>query len=197
MPTKDELRAHFKHMRAAIPKQERVRIDHEIARRVLESSVFAACTTLCTYISFGAEVDTREIIQEAWRAGKQIALPRVVAGTRTMKWYAVDSFDGLETSNFGVEEPPENPQYEIDPAKVSAADPSAMLALVPGLTFDSFGFRLGYGGGFYDVFLERFSGTSVGLCRTCQLSERLGCLEYYDRPVDFVVTETSGIDEAG
>lgn len=49
------------------------------------------------------------------------------------------------------------------------------VALVPGLAFDREGFRLGYGGGFYDTFLPAFPGASIGLIRACQLVERSPC----------------------
>ena len=67
------------------------------------------------------------------------------------------------------------------------------LALVPGLAFDAAGFRLGYGGGFYDTFLADFPGTTVGLCRTCQLSAVPLPRGPYDLPVGLVVTEDGDI----
>ena len=63
------------------------------------------------------------------------------------------------------------------------------LALVPGLAFDAAGFRLGYGGGFYDTFLPNFPGTSIGLIRACQLVERLAVRDVHDAPVNIVALE--------
>lgn len=114
---------------------------------------------------------------------KVVALPRVVPGTRAMRWFSVDSLEGLERSPFGVEEPPADAAREVFPAVLPLA-----LALVPGLAFDAAGFRLGYGGGFYDTFLPTFPGTSMGLCRAAQLADHLPH-EDYDMPVDEVVTE--------
>ncbi|WP_165170164.1 5-formyltetrahydrofolate cyclo-ligase [Adlercreutzia sp. ZJ242] len=68
------------------------------------------------------------------------------------------------------------------------------LAIVPGLAFDAQGFRIGYGGGFYDAFLAAFPGTSVGLCREASLLPSLraqGALDAHDRPVDIVLAESS------
>lgn len=76
-----------------------------------------------------------------------------------------------------------NGAREVFPAVLPLA-----LALVPGLAFDAAGFRLGYGGGFYDTFLPTFPGTSMGLCRAAQLADHLPH-EDYDMPVDEVVTE--------
>ena len=65
--------------------------------------------------------------------------------------------------------------------------------IVPALAIDMQGFRLGYGGGYYDAFLADFPGVSIGLCREAQVVESLAALgarERYDIPVDLVITET-------
>lgn len=66
------------------------------------------------------------------------------------------------------------------------------MALVPGLTFDAAGYRLGYGGSFYDTFLAMFDGVSVGLCREAQLTQTLisdGIIDTHDLLVQLVVAE--------
>lgn len=183
---KQELREQFKQLRSGIPAEERARMDAGIEQQVLGLPEFAAADALLAYLSFGAEVETRGIIEAAWAAGKTVALPRCVPGTRTMVWYLVDSFDGLVRSPIGVEEPAEDPTREVDPAGLGAA-----LVLVPGLTFDAQGFRMGYGGGFYDVFLAGpgAHAVSVGLCREVQLSDRVQALDQHDLPVRIVATE--------
>ncbi len=185
---KSTLRAHFREVRRALSHAERHRVDAAIAKRVAALPAFADAALLCTYLSFGAEVDTRALIERAWAAGKVVALPRVVPGARAMRWFTVDSLEGLERSPFGVEEPPADAAREVFPAVLPRA-----VALVPGLAFDAAGFRLGYGGGFYDTFLADFSGATVGLCRTCQLSAAPLPRGPYDRPVGLVVTEDGDI----
>ncbi len=180
---KNQLRRHFKAVRAGLLEGERRAIDAAIAGNVAGLPEFAEADGVFTYLSFGAEVDTRILIECAWTVGKTVALPRVVPGTRQMRWYAVDSLDCLERSSFGVEEPPADPAREVTPV-----DFACPVALVPGLAFDGAGYRLGYGGGFYDTFLPTFPGTSMGLCRAAQLADHLPH-EDYDMPVDEVVTE--------
>ena len=181
---KKELRKHFMTLRAAIPVDERARIDEAIARNVLELPEYQSAETLLPYLSFGSEIDTRRIIQDAWDAGKTVALPLCTPGTHDMTWHSVDSLEGLVRSKIGVEEPPYDLATEIDPLAADAA-----LAIVPGLTFDARGYRLGYGGGFYDVFLSHFKGHTVGLCRHAQLSDHVEALDAHDIPVHIVVTE--------
>ena len=188
---KDALRRRMKDVRRDLGSEQRERIDADIARSLFATAFWQQASTVLTYLSFGSEVDTHRIIEEAWRAGKTVALPRCVRSTRTMDWHRVTSLDGLARSAFGVEEPPDDPATLIDPAAAAPASTSA-IALVPGLAFDAQGFRIGYGGGFYDAFITHFPGTAIGLCREAQLIPDLreaGVLEEHDAPVRLVVTE--------
>ena len=76
-----------------------------------------------------------------------------------------------------------------------------MVVVVPGLVFDKFGYRLGYGAGYYDRILDKLSCvayvSTVGLCRVQTLLDDLHALhlvEAHDRPVDVVITQTSMYD---
>lgn len=184
---KAELRRHFRHVRSSIPVDDRDCADVTICAQVATRSAFRKSDLLLPYLSFGAEVETRGIIERAWEAGKTVALPRCVPGSRLMRWHRIESFDGLVRSSLGVEEPADEASTLVDPAASSRA-----VALVPGLAFDARGYRLGYGGGFYDVFLAGFKGVSMGLCRTAQLVDDLACLgavDALDLPVDMVICE--------
>lgn len=188
---KAALRRRFRAARAALDPACRAHVDAAIAARVAASPAFERAAVILTYLSFGAEVDTRELIRAAWRAGKVVAVPRVL-GPHELGWYRIDSFDGLERSPHGMEEPAPDPQRAVDPQDAFHA--ARMLALVPGLAFDRAGYRLGYGGGFYDAFLRGFPGTSLGLCRAASLVPSLGSLgarEPHDMPVARVVTENA------
>lgn len=182
---KRELRRHYKEVRSALGEDGRARRDAAIAGRVTRLPEYLAADTVLTYLSVGDEVDTRALVRDAWARGKSVALPWCVPGTRRMRWFRVSSLDGLVRSPFGVEEPVPDPALEADPKALRRA-----LAIVPGLSFDERGYRMGYGGGFYDVFLADFAGVSVGLCREPQMSA-VGALalDGHDVPVDVVVTE--------
>lgn len=186
---KHELRQRYLRLRADLGGHARAEADALIAAHVLASDEYHACDVLLTYLSIGDEVDTRRIVERAWEDGKAVALPRCIPNSRRMGWYVVDDLDHLVKSRFGVEEPVPDPARELDPSR---REGDGMLALVPGLAFDARGFRLGYGGGFYDVFLSGFAGRSLGLCREAQLVEDLvglGAVDAFDLPVDRVVSE--------
>lgn len=197
---KQALRAQLRAARAAMAPEERARCDAAIAAQVVATLAFAQAPMVLSYLSFGAEVETRAIIRAAWDAGKVVALPRVV-GPHQLAWYRVDSFEGLVPSAYGMEEPAPDPERAIDPMHpVSIAGhmasgvsdaPARILALVPGLAFDQKGYRLGYGGGFYDSFLSAFPGVSLGLCRKAALYPSLAACDVcapHDVPVTAVIS---------
>ena len=185
--SKKELRAQMLAQRNALDAVERQAMDAALAARVEELPEWADAQVVFPYLSFGTEVDTRQLIADAWAQGKRVALPRCVPGSREMAWYIVESLDGLVKSKLGVEEPVEDPTREIDPCGAETA-PHA-LVLVPGFTFDAQGYRLGYGGGFYDVFLSRYKGAAVGLCRDCFFDAVELTRGEFDLPVGLVVTD--------
>ena len=189
--SKRQMRKILRRLRSSLSQDRRATADTAIAEAVWTLPAWEDAGTVLPYLSFGAEVDTRHIIERAWRDGKVVALPRVVPGTRQMRWFEVSSFAGLEKSPMGVEEPPIDPATEVDPSSDSTA-----LAIVPGLAFDANGYRVGYGGGFYDEFLSSFRGRSVGLCRGVTLMEDLlplGVLEPHDMAVEVVATDAEKV----
>lgn len=105
------------------------------------------------YASTDIEVDTRRAIDYCIECGIPVALP--VSGDTELLFYFIDSVNELSKGRFGIDEPPR--------VKPAAADEKT-LCVVPALCADGEGFRLGYGRGYYDRFLDRFHGTSVILC---------------------------------
>lgn len=177
-------------LRDALPEGERERVDAAILSRCQGLDAWRNAGVILTYLSMGSEVDTHPIIRAAWGLGKTVALPYCVPHTRRMRWYAADSLDGLVRSRFGVLQPDPDTFGEVDPFG------PGRLALVPALCFDRAGYRLGYGGGFYDTFLSSFEGVAIGLCRGAQLRDDLrgeGLVEPHDVPVGVVVTDAETI----
>lgn len=194
MHQKADFRKKLLEMRKALPEDVRHTEDALIAERVCTLPAFEDAEYVLAYLSFGNEVDTHTILQRAWSEGKAIVLPRCVEGTRDMRWFEVRSGADLEASSFGMKEPCPASCREITPAEYNR---TGTVALVPGLAFDAQGYRIGYGGGFYDTFLADFTGTSVGLCRSMFLYDDLRAekaIDRHDMPVDIVVTPLSVAD---
>lgn len=187
--SKKRLREEHKRQRENLPLAERARMDARISEKAGACRVFRDAEVVLTYLSFGVEADTRGLIELALREGKTVAVPRCVPGARLMTWHRFAFESELEDARFGGEEPVFSEETLVDPLDRRGG---RAVALVPGLAFDLQGYRLGYGGGYYDRFLAEFPGVSIGLCRSAFLWEDLraaGVVSAHDLPVDIVITD--------
>jgi len=150
-----------------------------LAEKLYNTEQYRDCKSLYAYLSFNQEVRTNPIIQHAWADGKRVAVPKVVGDEMVFIW--IDSFESLAPQGaFHIMEP-------IGDGPV--ADDERALILMPGLAFDPQGHRVGYGGGYYDRFLEKEPDHPlVALCYDFQLYDRLE-VEAHDVPVDVVITD--------
>lgn len=155
---KKDLRSRYKRVRDAIPPEKKAEKDSKILERLLNLPEYKNCDTLLCYVSMQSEVDTRKLIELSLAAGKRVAVPRCVGNSREMDFYRINSLNELSPRTFGVLEPPESAERLV-------GDFSRGLCVLPGLVFDMQGYRLGYGGGYYDRFLSsKFSGPTAGIC---------------------------------
>ncbi len=177
---KTDLRSGFKSKRNEMPEHIKLNMDSEIQSRFLTLRQYAKCDTVFTYVSKDLEVDTYAIIRAAWANGKKVAVPKCIEDSK-MDFYYIESMDDLEDGSFGVKEPVESKCKKV-------ADLSRGLCIVPGLSFDAEGYRLGYGKGYYDRFLSKFGGETVGLCYSNCIKWKLPHGKY-DRAVDVIVTD--------
>lgn len=179
---KRNLRERGKKIRLAIPPLKKQEKDEKIRARVMNLPEYKACKTVLCYVSTKAEVDTHKLIESVIADGKTVGVPYCVEGTRDMRFYKIGSINELKPRTFGVLEPdPEESRLIVDF--------SDSICVLPGLAFDMAGFRLGYGGGYYDRFLSRnYSGVTVGICYSeCTLTSlRHG---RYDMACDMLVTD--------
>lgn len=178
---KTELRTSIRKLRSRIDPEKKAEYDAEIQSRVLAHRSYFSSEIIFTYAAMDSEVDTFGIIHAAFANGKQVAVPKCSQGTNEMTFYIISSTDDLAPGYFGILEP-----------KTDVCTPvtnySAGLCVVPGLSFDAEGYRLGYGRGFYDRFLKQFGGVSIGLCYSSCVKWKLP-RGAYDVPVDVIATE--------
>lgn len=178
---KINLRARYRRFREHMNVEQKIELDATIQSRFLALAEYASADIIFTYVSKPIEVDTIALINAALANHKQVAVPRCIPDTYDMEFYCITSLDDLEKGNFGVLEP-------ISSKCCLVSDYSKGLCIVPGLSFDAQGYRLGYGKGYYDRFLAEFRGDTVGICYS-------GCVQwnlphgYYDKPVDLLITE--------
>ena len=176
---KQQLRARFKSLRAAITGEEKARRDRMIAERLLSTLAYRNAHGLLLYSAKQDEVETAGLIDRILLEGKKVALPRCYS-RGVMKFFEIQSRCELETGSFGLLEPRDGPDA------VCSSDYE--ICVVPGLAFDRAGYRLGYGKGFYDRYLKEFSGTKIALCYEDFFMDALPAGRF-DVAVDVLITE--------
>jgi 5-formyltetrahydrofolate cyclo-ligase len=179
---KRNLRAQYRQYRERMNPVKKSQHDAAILSRFLSLREYENIRTVFTYVSKPIEVDTTELIRSVLATGKKVAVPLCIPETCGMDFYEIHSLKELVSGAYGVLEP--DPSH----SRPAAEAPESSVCVVPGFSFDSQGYRLGYGKGYYDRFLSEFKGITVGLCYA-------GCVKldlphgYYDRPVDILITE--------
>ncbi|MBU0904344.1 MAG: 5-formyltetrahydrofolate cyclo-ligase [Firmicutes bacterium] len=132
-------------------------------------------------ISSFPEVDTWRLIEHLWSLGIRVAVPKCHVKTRDMQFYEITSFDQLEIVYMKLHEP----KPEIT-NKINAEDISYLI--VPGVVFDALGYRVGFGGGYYDRFLQKYIGPTISLAFDEQVVPSVP-KEHHDLPVDIILTD--------
>ena len=179
---KNALREKYKQIRKEMPADMKKVRDEKILYKRTSLPVYKNCETVLTYVSTPIEVDTRMLIAKALSDGKKVAVPKCIKGTRDMEFYLINSFDDLEEGSFSVLEPV--PEKCVPLKKINKA-----ICIVPALAYDRYGYRLGYGKGYYDRFLSAHKNVfKIGFGYCCCTETKLNHGRY-DIPVDFLVTE--------
>lgn len=173
---KRALRRQISAQKAALTQQQINRASETLAQLLRAHPLYRAANALYAYVSYNQEVRTLPLIARALADGKRVAVPKVYGETMRFLW--LDDLSRLAPGAYGIPEPVfDEPE---------ADDPTA-LVLMPGLAFDAQGHRLGYGGGFYDRFLQREPHPTIALCYDFQLLSELQ-VEAHDIPVDAVLS---------
>jgi|SRR5699024_6486433 len=186
---KNELRKNTINLLTEITDEKRIEIERKIEANLLEQKYWQESSIIGMTISQDLEWDTRGIIEAAWRQGKKVAVPKCLPETKQMNFYIIDSFNDLELAHFNLMEPIPSKTKIIDKNQID-------LLVVPGLLFDKKGYRIGFGGGYYDRFLMDFSNKTVSIGSTYQLKDKVP-VEEYDLPVQHIITELGEITVSG
>lgn len=145
MMTKKELRAEIRQKRNAMSDADILSLSNDICNRVITYDGYKKAEIILTYVPLRGEVDTMPVILDALEKRKVVAVPRVSGST--MNFYQIKSTKDLQAGYMGILEPKEGCPL------VTA--PNALM-IMPGTAFDNAMHRCGYGGGFYDRYLEKY-----------------------------------------
>ena len=178
---KSELRKQVLQDMKAIPREQKQAMDQVLTERFLKHPFYQEARVIATYLSFPQEFQTQELIDQALKDGKKVLIPKTYPKGR-MDFVVYDAQQLVKTS-FGLLEP----QGNLEVVAASQID----LIHVPGLAFTTDGYRVGYGGGYYDRYLEQFSGHTLSTVYPCQVQDFMP--EDHDIPVQEVLIDEGNL----
>lgn len=184
METKAEIRKRILEVRKSLTVNEIEVKSEAILQNVLKTPEYIEADNILLYADHNNEVMTRGIFDDAVMRNKRVYFPKSDRFTNTMVFYRTTSPAQLEKGFMGIPEPKENIQLRY---RFCANEDT--LVILPGVAFDTAGFRIGYGKGFYDKFLSsKRQLSTMALAFACQIVEELP-REAHDIKMDKIVTE--------
>ncbi|MFD1736547.1 5-formyltetrahydrofolate cyclo-ligase [Bacillus salitolerans] len=181
MPSKKEIRKQMIQSLNQVSDEDISNWTKKIHQTLFQNKTWVESQIIGVTLSRGREVETRLIIEQAWKLGKKVAIPKCYPEQKQMVFYQIDDFNSLEEVYFGLKEPIPARTNEIVKDQIN-------LLIVPGVCFTIDGYRIGYGGGYYDRFLENFNAETLSLLFECQLVDDLP-REQHDIAVRQLLTE--------
>jgi len=181
--SKDEIRREVLARRRAMALQDVAQKSAAILECLWALPEFDQASVVLTYVaSKDNEVDTKPLIRLLLEQRRNVMVPIAEEGG-ALRWSALGVLEELVPSRFGILEPKAGSER---PAEVAPGS----VCLVPGVAFTRCGWRVGYGGGYFDRFLAGYDGLPIGLAFDLQLVMAFR-MAPHDRPVQIVVTESA------
>lgn len=180
--TKDKIRQEMKEVLGRISKIEYEQKSFQIAKELFQLKEWKEANTIGLTISNPPEVNTYFLIKQAWLEGKTVAVPKCKPKEKQLDFRIISSFTELENTYIHLLEP----NIELtEPLAKKEID----LLIVPGLAFCNKGYRIGFGGGYYDRFLIDYEGNTIALAFQEQLLKEIPT-DSYDLKVNRIILES-------
>ncbi|MGN0395468.1 MAG: 5-formyltetrahydrofolate cyclo-ligase [Coprococcus sp.] len=174
---KSDIRRCSKSARNNLTAEERNEKSQIITDNLISTEVYKQNSNILIYISANNEVDTTGIFYKALSDGKNVYCPKVYG--KNMDFIQINSYDELTKGSFGIFEPVSDNISYIEEG----------LIIMPGVAFDRYRNRLGYGGGFYDRYMAKHKQlASCAICFECQIVDTIPS-ETHDIKPDMLITE--------
>ena len=179
--TKKDIRKELSKKRNMLSEDEIAELSKNILVKLLSINVISSEKKVFAFISTKSEVSTDELISYCFDKGISVSVPRVYGDT--MKFHRISSFEDLSKGTFGIFEPDSD-------LPVIVPDSDSVI-LMPGLAFDLYGGRIGYGGGYYDKYFEKKNqGLKIAVCFDFQvLKDKRIPVEESDIKPDMIITD--------
>lgn len=176
--SKKEIRKAILSKRKALSAEQRTLAKRALEEYILNDSMFKESKSILVYVSYSDELETTGLIEKALQMGKKVYVPKVL-GKMYMEFYRIDSLAQLTEGYYGIPEPSGTESL------FDGEEENSVLMIMPGVAYDQKGYRLGYGGGFYDVYLEKhreLQTRTIAVGFACQKVEKLPVEENDIRP---------------
>lgn len=179
---KREIRKDIISKRNSCDKVIREGWNNGVFEKLINSKLYNDAKSIFIFISYGSEVDTIKIIEHLLKEGKEVYVPKTYKDIKEMKAVKITSLSNMVKDKMGILEP-------VDVSEDSIGQKFDLI-IMPGVAFDSFGNRIGYGGGYYDKYLSNYNEETekVALAYHMQLLNKIET-EDHDIKVDYIVTE--------
>lgn len=178
MQTKNELRKLILEQRKTLSVEEVFELSMQICNRIKEMQEYIDADDICMYMPANNEVDLTFLIEDAWEKGKNVWLPKTSG--RRMDFFKFDRSTPLSEGSYKILEPESDIVLEPD---------EKTLILMPGVAFSMDGGRIGYGRGYYDIYLEQhYLSKKVAVGYAFQIVDELP-IEEHDVKPDFIISE--------
>lgn len=179
---KEDLRKLGKIKRREMSEKEVLGKSKKAAEFFLNSEIYKKAKVIMLYYPLGNETDTSAVLESALIEGKTVIYPITDINTNEITPIIINSETQFKKGAYSVFEPVEKIVYN---GKID-------VILVPGIAFDKSGFRVGFGKGCYDRFLENSAALKVGFCYDFQIADKIDYDEY-DIKMNYLVSESGMI----
>lgn len=176
---KKQCRSEINKKIAALSAEYNQQASRRIGEWLCGMEAFRKAETIFCFVGTPKEIDTSAIIRKAWKCGKSVVVPRCLEKGQ-MEACIIKKEDDLTEGKFGIREPKVDCPV-LKPAQID-------LIVVPCLSCDKKGNRLGHGGGYYDRYLEKCDAVRVVVCREKLMLEEIPT-EPFDQKSHYLVTE--------
>ncbi len=177
---KTEARRYFAGIRKGITGDEKLKLDNCLTCIITSLPEYKSSDLILLYYPIKSEPDLRILASRVISDNKRLAFPVSLKDDCKLLFKETHDLSDFIQGEYGIPEP--------SGTDISSYEMNNSICIVPALSFDKNGYRIGYGGGYYDRFLNNFQGISIGLIYSDLLADTLP-IDQYDIPVDIVITE--------
>ncbi len=152
MISKEKVRKKAVETRDSIDEESRQQKSEEIAKKILEADWFKEADIVLSYHAFRSEVEVDALNRAVLTQGKKLYLPKTYVKEKQIRFFEITDLSKLKRGYQKIWEPTgEEPEFSFEMVK---EEQKKVLMIMPGTAYDARGYRMGYGGGYYDRYLN-------------------------------------------